>query len=84
MFPWKASLLSPYYYLCVVFSANFSLGGTTRNHLAKITIKLDPSSFLKFQPLYIGLFDWIRWAIFSPPMHTLMKYNEHPKTYNMH
>jgi hypothetical protein len=28
--------------------------------------------------LYIGLFDWIMWAMFSPPMHTLMKNNEHP------
>jgi len=34
--------------------------------------------------LYIGLFDWTRWAMFSPLMHTLMKNNEHPKTYNMH
>jgi hypothetical protein len=34
--------------------------------------------------LYIGLFDWTRWALHSPPMHTLMKNNEHPKKYNMH
>jgi hypothetical protein len=34
--------------------------------------------------LYIGLFDWTRGTLFSPPMHTLMKNNEHPKTYNMH
>ncbi len=33
--------------------------------------------------LYIGLFDWTTWAMFSPPMHTLMKNND-PKTYNMH
>jgi len=30
--------------------------------------------------LYIGLFDWTRWALFSPPMRTLMKNNEHSKT----
>jgi hypothetical protein len=34
--------------------------------------------------LYNGLFDWTRWAMFSPPMHTLMKNNEHPKTYKVH
>jgi hypothetical protein len=34
--------------------------------------------------LYIGLFDWIMWAMRSPPMHTFMKNNEHPKTYNVH
>ncbi len=31
-----------------------------------------------------GLFDWTRWVMCSPPMHTFMKNNEHPKTYNMH
>jgi hypothetical protein len=23
--------------------------------------------------LYIGLFDWTRWAMFSPPMHKFVK-----------
>jgi len=34
--------------------------------------------------LYIGLFDWTRWTMFSPPMHKFMKNNEHLKIYNMH
>ncbi len=62
-----------------------SLGGTTRNHLAKIIEKLKPNfKKKKFIYLYIGLFDWTRWVMFSPSMHTFLKINEHPKTYNMH
>jgi len=34
--------------------------------------------------LYIDLFDWNRLAMCSPLMHTFMKNNGHPKTYNMH
>ncbi len=64
--------------------ANFSLGGTTRNHLTKIIGKLDLIIYKKSIYLYISLFDWIRWAMCSPPMHTFMKNNEHLKTYNMH
>jgi hypothetical protein len=59
-----------------VFSlkAKISLGATIKNHLDKITRKLE-----LLHLLIHWLFDWIRWVI-----HTLMKNNEHPKTYNMH
>ncbi len=54
-----------------------------------ITLPKSQESWTQFKKynsiyLYIGLFDWIRWAMSSPPMHTLMINNEHPKTYNMH
>jgi hypothetical protein len=62
-----------------------SLGGTTRNHFAKNhTNKVGPNLKNKILSIHIGLFDWIRWIMFSPPMHTLMKNYERPKTYNMH
>ncbi len=64
--------------------ANFSLGGTIKNHFTKITRKFDPIFKKHSIYLYISLFDWIRWVMCSPHMHILMKNNEHPKTYNMH
>jgi hypothetical protein len=60
-----------------------SCENTTKNHLAKIIRKLDPIFKIKFH-LLIHWFIWLDSVkIFSPPIHTFMKNNEHPKTYKV-
>jgi hypothetical protein len=67
-----------------MYRGEISLGGTIRTTLPK-SKKVGLNFFKKKSSIYtlvylIGLGG----LCFFPSMHTFMKNNEHPKTYNMH